>query len=68
MEAAGCVFLPAAGYRDGTSTLNTSNTIGYYWSDTYNNVDYSYGLIILNNRIYANPFYRYRGASVRLVR
>ena len=68
MEAAGCVFLPAAGYRDGTNILNTANNMGYYWADTYKDVDYSYGLIILNNRIYANPFYRYRGASVRLVR
>ena len=68
MEAAGCVFLPAAGYRDGTNILNTSNKTGYYWSDTYSSTSNSYGLIILDYRIYANPFYRYRGASVRLVR
>ncbi|MBQ8055370.1 MAG: hypothetical protein IJ270_00945 [Paludibacteraceae bacterium] len=34
MENAGAVFLPAAGYRDGTS-VSSVGTNGYYWSSTY---------------------------------
>ena len=32
-EAAGCVFLPAAGWRNGT-TINNINDRGFYWSST----------------------------------
>ena len=33
MEAAGAVFLPAAGYRNGT-TVSSTHTDGVYWSQT----------------------------------
>ena len=33
MEAAGAVFLPAAGYRNGT-TVSLTQTDGVYWSKT----------------------------------
>ena len=33
LEAAGCVFLPTAGYRNGTSYINNDNNQeGHYWS------------------------------------
>ena len=34
MENAGCVFLPAAGYRPGTVVYDVS-TFGYYWSSSW---------------------------------
>ena len=67
MEAAGAVFLPAAGYRSGTS-VNYVGTNGYYWSSTYN-VSYdaycfSFTSSDVNTSYY---YYRYNGHSVRLV-
>ena len=68
MESAGCVFLPAAGYRDGSS-VKSPGSYGNYWSATLNgtgnayNVDFALG--------YLNPALdgeRYYGVSVRLVR
>ena len=35
MQDAGAVFLPAAGYRNGTSVY-AAGTNGFYWSSTYN--------------------------------
>lgn len=34
LEGAGCVFLPAAGYRGGKS-INSTGKDGYYWSSEY---------------------------------
>lgn len=34
MEGAGCIFLPAAGYRYGTE-VNYVGTLGNYWSSSY---------------------------------
>ena len=39
LEPAGCVFLPAAGFRYGTSVEYVGSN-GYYWSASYS---YSYG-------------------------
>lgn len=70
MEAAGCVFLPAAGDRNWTSVY-IADSHGRYWSSSPDGSDankayymsfYSSGLIP------AFPDYRYRGFSVRLVR
>ena len=69
MEAAGCVFLPAAGLREGTSVKNVGSE-GRYWSSTPN--------LALANRAYRlyfsssdvspdNHIPRYYGYSVRLV-
>ena len=69
MEAAGAVFLPAAGYRTGSS-VDAAGSYGRYWSSS------AYGAI----GAYCVNFYsgflspangsgiRYRGFSVRLVR
>jgi hypothetical protein len=40
MEAAGAVFLPAAGYRFITSVDNADSDGGYYWSSTPYNGEY----------------------------
>ncbi len=68
MESAGAVFLPAAGYRSGTTVLDV-RTNGDYWSSTQNGTSYAYDL-------YFHPSWlepqdgssRYIGFSVRLVR
>ena len=63
MEAAGCVFLPAAGYYYNNA-LNQSGSRGYYWSTTSGN-----GLSFLENNF--NPYSHdptSLGANVRLVR
>ena len=67
MEANGAVFLPAAGYRDGTG-VNYVGSYGYYWSSSA----YDYGdascLDFGSGYVYTNNDYRYDGRSVRLVR
>ena len=72
MEALGCVFLPAAGGRSGTSVSNVGS-YGSYWSATYYNGGSTYymyfsssGLNPSCNSSYYNS--RYNGNSVRLVR
>lgn len=77
MEAAGCVFLPMAGTRSGTSVtlLSSVNTSGFYWSSTYEHVfgenAYAYALYF-NNGSFVNPSYAghlyNKGDAVRLVR
>jgi uncharacterized repeat protein (TIGR02543 family) len=67
MEAAGAIFLPAAGYRSGTY-VNSVQYGGSYWSATedgsyeaYNLHYYSYGAGISYDDLYS-------GLSVRLVK
>lgn len=67
MESAGCVFLPAAGYRGG-SEMVSPGTIGYYWSATPSNVLITYSVYFNSSSL--DPVYsnnRYFGYSVRLV-
>ena len=68
MEAAGCVFLPAAGSRNGSSVGEVGDK-GYYWHSTTEHsdgADYFY--------FYSEHFYGWKGTSrsyglsVRLVR
>jgi hypothetical protein len=67
-EAAGCVFLPAAGYRDGTS-VNFVGSGGYYWSASYYNSDYAYDAGFGGSSLHTdNDSGRCYGQSVRLVR
>lgn len=67
LEAAGCVFLPAAGYRDGTTvTIGLSN---YYWSSTSSSSSPYY---LRFNAEKVDPdaeggVHRHNGLSVRLV-
>ena len=67
MEAAGAVFLPAAGRRKGTNVFDVG-TNGYYWSSTSNGGDCAYGVnfdsFSLGASYYRN---RYYGFSVRPV-
>ena len=67
MEDAGAVFLPAAGFRDGTTGANVS-THGYYWSASHINGTYAYAVYFYAG--YANAAdlgARALGRSVRLV-
>ncbi len=70
LESKGCVFLPAAGYRSGSSVSNVGSN-GGYWSSTPNssNVDYAYGVYFGSG--YMDPqgsYNRCFGFSVRLAR
>ncbi len=73
LEAAGAVFLPAAGYRYQNNTtvyVNDVNTRCSYWSSTHcdDNNNLAYYLWVVNDNL--NPqteHYRARGHSVRPV-
>ena len=67
MEEAGAFFLPAAGYRNGT-TVDSVGSLGRYWSSTPYGINYAYRLYFYSSNVYpAGDDYRYRGYSVRLV-
>jgi len=67
LENAGAVFLPAAGYRFGTSVGN-SGSCGYYWSASYCNNNYSYVTYFSDSQFGAvNSSNRSYGQSVRVV-
>ena len=70
METAGCVFLPAAGYRNGTS-VSFVGSYGYYWSSTPDSSDANRALFVRFSASSVDPAYSYFrnfGRSVRLVR
>ena len=69
LEANGAVFLPAAGYRNGTSVSGVGFN-GCYWSSLNNGTDYVYSLYSGYNDFYANNYSAHHniGYSVRLVR
>ena len=67
MESAGCVFLPAAGGRDG-STVNLPGWYGYYWSATPSGAGYAYYVSLTSSSLQLYSYDRYNGYSVRLVR
>lgn len=62
MEIAGAVFLPAAGYRSGTTVSEVGNN-GYYWSNTGSNLYFYY----LNGNAGATDDHS-KGFAVRLIR
>ena len=68
MESAGCVFLPAVGYRSETSVCYVGSN-GFYWSTSYYNSTLAYYLNFdsefLNPSSYNSCCY---GMSVRLVK
>ena len=68
LEQHGAVFLPATGYRFGASVKNVGSR-GYYWSSSYVNGNYAYGLYFydsdLNPQDCSNRTY---GRGIRLVR
>ena len=66
--ASGCVFLPAAGNRNGTS-VNNAGSNGNYWSSTANGTNNAYNVNFNSGNLNpANNNNRYNGNSVRLVR
>ena len=69
-EAHGAVFLPAAGYRNG-STVNSAGSNGRYWSSSPNASNVRNAYIVYFNSGSLNPAsndLRCLGYSVRLVR
>lgn len=68
LEQFGAVFLPAVGYRCGTSVSYEGNG-GYYWSSSYYNRNNAYYLNFLDNNLIAQyDYYRCYGFAVRLAR
>lgn len=70
LESKGCVFLPAAGYRYGSS-VSYVGSYGRYWSSAPNSslVNNAYYVNFYSGGMYPqNFFYRYGGFSVRLAR
>ena len=66
-EASGCVFLPKAGYRSGTSFKNL-NSIGFYWSATkQDDRDTYYFYLNATPTPHCYNRNRYEGHAVRLV-
>ncbi len=68
LEQHGAVFLPAAGYRYGTSVYNVGSS-GYYWSASYYDSYYAWYVSFYDTGLYTDRsnFGRYYGQSVRLV-
>ncbi|MBQ0015359.1 MAG: hypothetical protein KBT04_00035, partial [Bacteroidales bacterium] len=66
MEAAGAIFLPAAGYRSGREAIGVDN-YGYYWSSSVISSDKAYGLDFNSRDFFSDNNYRYYAQSVRLV-
>ena len=67
-EAAGCVFLPAAGWRDGTTIKHSINDRGYYWSTTPSNATAAKRMFFAGGLELTGDNSRAYGFSVRLVR
>lgn len=69
LAAKGCVFLPAAGYREGT-TVTYAGSRGYYWSSSPRSSisNRACNVEFWSKSISWNSFYRHCGHSVRLVR
>ena len=66
LEAAGCIFLPAAGSRSGTE-VTSAGTWGIYWTSTASAVEYVDDVYIGPSTFSAfGGNYRYLGRSVRL--
>lgn len=67
-ESAGCVFLPAAGRRNGTSVYSVG-TYGGYWSSTAHGTGIAYDVYFYSDSVDpAKDYERVYGFSVRLVR
>lgn len=66
MEAAGAVFLPATGYRNGI-LVEDSEYIGTYWSATRYNNSTVYYLNFHSDEAKTSIYHSYFGRAVRLV-
>ena len=71
LQSAGCVFLPAAGYRsgfDGLTIINGVGSYGFYWSSTPNDDNNAFTLGFNSGGVYpALSSTRGRACAVRLV-
>jgi len=67
MEAAGAIFLPAAGARNGTNVYNVSMG-GPYWSCTYDDENNAWMVDLGTDFVEMDYGFRSRGFSVRLVK
>ncbi len=70
MEGAGCIFLPAAGWRNFRVVSNVG-ACGNYWSSSHSDNhdgDYAWSMYFNSGTVGVNDDYRYYGQSVRLVR
>ena len=70
MQSAGCVFLPAAGFRNNGSTVSGAGSGGHYWSSSPYTSDVAYACYVSISSDGVNPANknnRERGRSVRLV-
>ena len=68
MEAAGCVFLPAAGWRDATTIKKVNEYVRYWTSSTYSSAGYAHNVGIESTIMTpANYNQKNYGYSVRLV-
>ena len=68
LEAAGAVFLPAAGNRNGSSVGAVQDGGNYYWAATEGFSLYAYDLYFAPFDASMHYDYRYVGLSVRLVK
>ena len=68
LEAAGAVFLPAAGHRYCLSVYYVQNYYGRYWSATEYDSYYARYLDFSTDAAYMDSYFRYLGYSVRLVK
>ena len=67
MEAVGCIFLPAAGFRKENS-VNEVGYNGYYWSSNNNDDVEAKNFCFTSNRLGCSNNSRFFGFSVRLVK
>lgn len=62
------IFLPAAGLRN-TTDLDTTGSLGYYWSSSLNtgSPDYAWYVYFYSDGVYRRSYFRHIGRSVRPV-
>ena len=66
LAAKGCVFLPAAGFRN--ASVSNVGSLGLYWSSTPYDENNAYDVYFSSGSLGPEGNYRYYGFSVRLVR
>lgn len=66
LELAGCIFLPAAGYRRDTSLYRVGSW-GHYWTTTSNTDYFRWSFEFTSGGVFRMGNYPYIGSSVRLV-
>lgn len=67
LENEGAVFLPAAGYRDGTEIINLGKRC-YYWTATHYYSNFAIDFHFQSSNVDTGSGCRYYGQSVRLVK